>query len=102
MSDETRLPDPTPEAMAAAKEILNLVGTVPYMHVDERAARIIDAAISEACEPLRIELENNRKWMRAAIDEMCTATFDLKGRNCRGLNDAISVGRKLLTPKEPT
>lgn len=62
---------------------------------------IIVAAVAKVCEPLRIELENNRKWMRGAIDEMCTATFDLKGRNCRGLNDAISVGRKLLTPKEP-
>lgn len=62
---------------------------------------IIAAAVAKVVEPLRVQMVNDRKWMRVAIDEMCTATFDLKGRNCRGLNDAISVGRKLLTPKEP-
>lgn len=86
-----------PAIQIAANKLCDVSGcSAPTVFAD-----IIAAAVAKVCEPLRIELENNRKWMRGAIDEMCTATFDLKGRNCRGLNDAISVGRKLLTPKEP-
>ena len=74
----------------AAKKTLALV-PVAEIH-DEwiaRGVKHIATAVAKVCEPYE-------KWMRAAIDEMSTATFDLRGKHCRGLNCAISVGRKLL------